>query len=255
MFNNNVTVIRIPQLKDNYSYIIKDNETNEVVIVDPANATTILDHLKKNNLKLIAILITHHHADHTMGINDLLSYFRVPVYSPNKKIAGTTKVVFDNDIIELNFIKIKVITAPGHTLDHVVYYNKINNILFSGDVLFRLGCGRIFEGSYEIMYQSLKKIEKLSDATVVYCGHEYTLNNINFLISLFPEYKALKIEKDKINNQILKDGSSIPFSLGMDKKINPFLSSQSIFYEKFRKRKKFTNFELFVYLRELKDKF
>ena len=250
-----VSIINIPQLKDNYSYLIKANNSNNAIIVDPAESNIILKYIEKNQLKLVAILLTHHHIDHTAGVKDILNYVTIPVYSPSAEIYGTTNVILHNDKINLEFITMKVITTPGHTLDHVVYYNKKNKILFSGDTLFRLGCGKIFEGSHRIMYESLKKIEELDNDTFVYCGHEYTLNNLKFLMSLFPNYADLKIEKEKINLQLSKNGTSIPFNLGHEKNINPFLSTKSSFYKHFKKKNNFTNLELFSHLRELKDNF
>tara|TARA_Y100001970_G_C14220487_1_gene852366 strand:+ start:1065 stop:1829 length:765 start_codon:yes stop_codon:yes gene_type:complete len=253
--SNNISIHLLPQLKDNYSYLIEDKNTKSVIIIDPAESSNITNYVEKNNLNLNSIILTHHHSDHTAGVNDLLKNYKIPVYSPNKEIDGTTNVVFDNDILNLGFIDIKVISTPGHTLDHVVYYSEKNQILFSGDLLFRLGCGRIFEGDLKVMHSSLKKIENLNNKTNVYCGHEYTLNNLNFLMSLFPSNKALKTEKDKINDQLLRNSSSIPFNLGLEKNINPFLSSNSSYYKEYKKSKKFTDFELFSYLRELKDNF
>ncbi len=255
MNHNHISVKRISQLKDNYSYIIKDNKKKLAIIIDPAESTNLINFIDKNKIKLIGILLTHHHEDHTAGVNDLLKYSKVPVYSPSKKINGTTNVVHDSEIIKLSFLTFKVITTPGHTMDHVIYYNDENNFLFSGDTLFRLGCGRVFEGTFEIMHESLKKIKSLSNDTEVYCGHEYTKNNLNFLLSLFPNFKELQLEKKKIDKQIIESGASIPFNLGHEKNINPFLSSESLFYQDFKKKNKLKDFDMFSFLRGLKDKF
>ena len=145
--------------------------------------------------------------------------------------------------------------TPGHTLDHVVYYSKEYNLLFSGDTLFRLGCGRVFEGTYNEMHESLKKIMNLDKETMVYCGHEYTINNLNFLISTFPELEELNDLKSKINQQIIETGASIPFKLGLDGNINPFLSLENNYYKEFKKRHNFNNIQMFSYLRDLKNNF
>ena len=200
-------------------------------------------------------MLTHHHNDHTAGVKDILDHNKIPVYSPSMEIFGTTNIIYHNDIINLKFIKMSVIATPGHTLDHVVYYNQKNKILFSGDTLFRLGCGRVFEGTYQTMYNCLKKINKLDDNTMVYCGHEYTQNNLIFLKSLFPHHTDLKTEQEKINLQLSKTNTSIPFNLGQEKKINPFLATKSIYYERFKKSNNFTDFQMFSHLRELKDNF
>ena len=248
-----ISVINIPQLNDNYSYAITKNK--EIVIIDPAESISILKYIENNQLILKGILITHHHSDHTMGIEGILNQHKVRVYSPNSNIKKTTNIIKDKDIIDLNFIKIKVIDTPGHTIDHVVFYNEENNLLFSGDTLFRLGCGRIFEGSYKQMYNSLKKIDDLNNKTNVYCGHEYTNTNLNFLLSIFPKNENLLDEKKKIDLQLKKTKSSIPFNLGREKNLNPFLTSKSNIYNKFKDDKNLSNFELFSYLRDLKNNF
>ncbi len=250
-----ITVKIIPQLNDNYSYLIIENQSSAVIVIDPAESEPILKVIKKDKLILKSILLTHHHTDHTAGVEKILTYLKVPVYSPSIKISGTTNPINDEENIDLEFINMQIIKTPGHTFDHIVYYNKKNNILFSGDTLFRLGCGRVFEGSYEEMYDSLKKIEVLDDETMVYCGHEYTNNNISFLKSIFPNNHDLLIEEEKISQQIKKTNFSIPFNLGKEKKINPFLSTKSLFYAEFKQKNDFNDFDMFSYVRKQKDIF
>jgi len=251
----NISITRISQLKDNYSYLITDHKSKNAILIDPAESKIIINILIKEKLNLTSILLTHHHADHVSGVSDILKFINVPVYSPSRNIKETSYIIKDNNVIDLSFIKMTVISTPGHTLDHVVYYNKKNKLLFSGDTLFRLGCGKIFEGTYGAMHKSLQKISKLEDETMVYCGHEYTKNNLNFLESIFSNNLALQITKDKIIRQINLTNSSIPFNLGAEKQINPFLSSNTKFYQKFKIAKKFTNLQMFCFLRGLKDKF
>jgi hydroxyacylglutathione hydrolase len=253
MLKDLISVITIPQLKDNYSYLVVKN--NKAIVVDPAESLSIIDYIKSKGLKIEVVLITHHHADHTAGIKSILNYCSVPVYSPDKKIFGTTKVLENEELINLSFINFKIIKTPGHTIDHIVYYNDYNNILFSGDLLFRLGCGKVFEGTYEQMYFSLQKINSLNNKTMVYCGHEYTVSNLSFLMSIFPDNDFLFTEKDNINSQLLKTKSSIPFNLGREKAINPFLSSKLGYYKEFKNKNKFSDIEMFSYLRDLKNNF
>ena len=154
----NITVNIIPQLKDNYSYIIA-SEVNYAVIIDPAEFESHCSFLQNKNLNLDSIILTHHHSDHTSGVRNLLKeYPSAKVYSPNTLIDGTTNLIQNNDIIKTPVNKFDVIATPGHTLDHIILYDKINAILFSGDTLFHLGCGRIFEGTLEQMHTSLQKI-------------------------------------------------------------------------------------------------
>ena len=248
-----ISIINIPQLQDNYSYAISNNK--EVIIIDPADSVSILKYVGKNQLLLKAILLTHHHTDHTAGVEGILNKIEVPVYSPNKKIKYTTIIIKDRDTIDLNFIKIEVIATPGHTIDHVVFYSKENNLLFSGDTLFRLGCGRVFEGTYEQMFISLQKIYALDNKTIVYCGHEYTNTNLDFLLSNFPQNKNLLIEKKKIDQQIKETGSSIPFNLGKEKQLNPFLAPDSNYFAEFKIKNDSSTFEIFSHLRDLKNNF
>jgi len=248
-----ISIINIPQLQDNYSYAISNNK--EVIIIDPADSVSILKYVGKNQLSLKAILLTHHHSDHTAGVEGILNKIEVPVYSPNKKIKYTTIIIKDRDTIDLNFIKIEVIATPGHTIDHVVFYSKENNLLFSGDTLFRLGCGRVFEGTYEQMFISLQKIYALDNKTIVYCGHEYTNTNLDFLLSNFPQNKNLLIEKKKIDQQIKETGSSIPFNLGKEKQLNPFLAPDSNYFAEFKIKNDSSTFEIFSHLRDLKNNF
>ena len=221
----------INQLVDNYSYIICDDKSNEAIIVDPADEKPLLEFLKNNKLKLIAILITHHHSDHTAGIMKIKKNYDVKVYSPNKKINGTTEYVKDNDKINLNFINFEVISTPGHTLDHVVYFSKKEKILFSGDTLFFYGCGRVFEGTNEQMLNSLNKIKELPDDTIVYCGHEYTYKNLEFILDELVHWQDKGATKSKCKELINERGSSMPFNLGHQKNMNPFLNCNDIHYK------------------------
>ena len=248
-----ISITNIFQLKDNYCYAILSDK--DVIIIDPADSISILKYINDNQLSLKAILLTHHHADHTAGVEGIFNKIKVPVYSPNKKIKYTTIIVKDQSSIDLDFIKIKVIATPGHTIDHVVFYNKENNILFSGDTLFRLGCGRVFEGTYEQIFTSLQKIYALDNKTNVYCGHEYTNTNLNFLLSIFPKNRNLLIEKKKIDIQLKKNGSTIPFNLGNEKQLNPFLAPDTNYLYEFKNRNNLSNFQLFSHLRDLRNIF
>jgi len=221
----------VKQLTDNYSYIIYKKNTKNAIVVDPAEAEPIIKFIKKNNLSLKGILITHHHSDHTSGINDILKEKTIDVYSPNNKIFGTTKLLKDKDIIDFDFINFNIIASPGHTLDHIVYFNKKENLLFCGDVLFYYGCGRVFEGTMKQMLDTLNKIYVLPDDTKVFCGHEYTYKNLEFLLDelvISPNKGAIKA---KCRNLIKKNGSSMPFNLGHQKSWNPFLNCNSRSYK------------------------
>ena len=252
----NITVNIIPQLKDNYSYIIESEEDSFAVIIDPAEFESHFNFLQNKNLNLDSIILTHHHHDHTSGVRSLLKkYPSTKVYSPNKSIYGTTNFIQNNDFIKTLLNNFEVIATPGHTLDHIILYDKINDLLFSGDTLFHLGCGRIFEGTLEQMHASLQKINNLPNKTLVYCGHEYTMNNLNFLESIFEEKMELKELKTKIKKKINMSSCTIPFFLGEEKNINPFLNQSSYIFDSFKKNNNFSNFEMFKFIREKKDNF
>ena len=262
--NSDIKIEIIKQLTDNYSYVIYKKNTKNAIVVDPAEAEPIIKFIKKNNLSLKGILITHHHSDHTSGINDILKEKTIDVYSPNKKITGTTKLLKDKDILDFDFINFNIIASPGHTLDHIVYFNKKENLLFCGDVLFYYGCGRVFEGTMKQMLDTLNKIKVLPDDTKVFCGHEYTYKNLEFVFNelvTFPDKDAVK---KKCREGIKKNGSSMPFNLGHQKAWNPFFNCNNIVYKKdianFNKNKgkispKANELEFFTFIRNKRNTF
>ncbi len=225
-----IKVKTIHQLNDNYSYIINSRYKKNAIVVDPAESKPIIEFLIKNNLSLECILITHHHSDHTSGIKKLLDFKNVDVYSPDLLIDGTTKLVKNNNTIDFGYINFTTITTPGHTLDHVIYYSDKEKILFSGDTLFAYGCGRIFEGTMQQMLDSLKKINQLPDNTKVYCGHEYTYKNLEFMFEELVSWKDTNALKENCKKTIKKNGSSMPFDLGHQKDWNPFLNYNNNHY-------------------------
>ena len=152
-----IKIAIINQLSDNYSYIIYDLIDRNALVIDPAEESPIIDFIENNELNLVAILITHNHSDHTSGINGLIKNYNVNVYTPNINIKGTNKLLIDKQKINFNFIEFEIISTPGHTLDHIVYFSDKEKLLFSGDTLFYYGCGRVFEGTMEQMLSSLKK--------------------------------------------------------------------------------------------------
>jgi hydroxyacylglutathione hydrolase len=181
-------VTAIPQLQDNYCYLVESQ--NQALVIDPAEAEPIINTLAKKNLKLVAILNTHHHSDHTSGNLELKQKFGAAVYAnghDKDKIPG-----FDFSILEkskFNFLNqnIEVIESPGHTQNHLMYYFKNSGDLFTGDTLFLLGCGRIFDSNPIDFFRTLEKIKSLPDSTKIWCGHEYTIKNAEFSTGLLGE--------------------------------------------------------------------
>ena len=245
----------INQLKDNYSYLLH-HDNSLAIVIDPADDEKIINVLESKKLKLECIFITHHHSDHTSGVLGLMKKFpHAQIYSPSELSSLKINNISNNNKVATPINEFDIFSAPGHTLDHVVLCDFKNKLLFVGDVLFRLGCGRVFEGTLDQMHDSLNKILNLSDDMKVYCGHEYTLNNLMFLEDIFRE----NIDLEKVKKQILQDletkNRTIPFVLGDEKKVNPFLNPNCEMSFKFKKDNNFSNLELFRYLREKKDNF
>jgi len=228
------TILPIKAFKDNYIWVISRN--NFAVIVDPGESSQVIEFINKNKIKAEAILITHKHYDHINGVKKLLEYFpNIIVYGPAKsKFQFSYKQVQENDILVMNNskLKFKVIEVPGHTLDHVAYLD--SELIFCGDTLFGCGCGKLFEGTAEQMFSSLQKIKKLKATTKIYCGHEYTLNNIRFAMSEEIDNIDLFARYDRTINKNL----TLPSILSEELATNPFLrANNSDEFKKIRERK------------------
>ena len=251
-------MINIKPLKaytDNYIWLLESNE--EVSVVDPGDAKPVLDYLNKTNKNLKDILITHHHFDHTAGVPELENIISGSIYGPQNSYKLIQEEVTQGHTLSSLDIKFEVIEVPGHTLDHIAFYNEENNILFCGDTLFAGGCGRVFEGTFDQMFESLNKLKQLPDSTQIYCGHEYTKNNLLFSIKVEPENNDLIIRNSGIDNLIMTNGSSLPSSIELEKKTNPFLRCDLLgdniqLMEKFGLDTPSEN-EIFKHIREWKD--
>ena len=246
----------VPALSDNYIYIVHNQNKSLTAVIDPGDAEPVNKSLKEKNWVLNQIINTHHHYDHTAGNDTLIKASNAKLIAPlydKQRIQDVDQFVSDKDSIQIAGFDAEVIYTPGHTLGHVCYYLKNEKILFSGDTLFRLGCGRVFEGTMEDMKNSLKKLVNLPDDITVFCGHEYTLSNAKFCISLEPNNNELNKKYEEILNLRNDKKPTIPFNLGEEKQLNPFLSTKSAFYETFKKNNNFNDFEMFSHIRKLKD--
>lgn len=250
----------IPSLQDNYIWAIVDTLQQKACIIDPGEAAPVNIFLSQNNLKLIALLITHHHWDHTDGIHLLKQAHQIPVYgamySPNHEI---TLRLNEGEHIASNscLLDFHVLAIPGHTLDHIAYYSP--GLLFCGDTLFAAGCGKIFEGTAMQMYQSLQKIAALPDDTLIYCAHEYTLNNLYFAQTVEPENQAVSNRLKQVHALRQKNLPTLPSSLREEKQTNPFLRCHSptliTQVEKFAGQPLKTVVDVFTWLRKWKNEF
>jgi len=217
----------IPAFNDNYIWLI-ENSDQRCAVVDPGDAKPVLEFLKQHDLKLEAILITHHHHDHTGGIRELKNNYQdIDIIGPAEDpVLDLTKSVSAGDQIELFGERFWVLGLPGHTLGHIGYVG--DGKLFCGDVLFSGGCGRVFEGTMEQMFNSLEKILALPEETEVYCAHEYTASNIAFAIAVEPNNEQLQIYRDEVIRLRAQNKPTIPTTLRREKWINPFLRTQEV---------------------------
>ncbi len=177
-----LSVTPIPAFSDNYIWLLRQDTSDSVCVVDPGDASPVIEWLEREGLTLGTILITHHHPDHTGGVSELIQRYSPRVIGPhNPSITGIDEPVGDGDEIRVMGRLFDVLELPGHTLDHIAFFTAgIPPLLFSGDVLFSAGCGRLFEGSPEQMHQSLSRLDNLPEETLVFAAHEYTLANLRF---------------------------------------------------------------------------
>ena len=231
-------------LQDNYSYIIIDKKHNHACVIDPSESEPVINFIESKNIKLKFILNTHHHHDHVDGNNDLKKKYGANVVgfkNDKQRIPSIDILLEDNQIWKGENFEAKIIHIPGHTSGHICFYFIKEKIVFTGDTLFSLGCGRIFEGTYEQMYNSLNKLKKLPADTKIYCGHEYTLKNSLFCSKYDKNNKNLEKKIFEINNKLKKNLPTIPSTIEEELACNIFLRAK--------------NLEDFSKLRDLKDNF
>ena len=238
----NVEIIKC--LKDNYSYLVIDEKNQTACVIDPSEAKPIINFIEKNKIHLKFILNTHHHYDHVGGNKELKKKYNTKVigFEEDKdRIPEIDICLKDRDVWRNNNFEFKIFHIPGHTLGHVCFNFFKEKLLFTGDTLFSLGCGRIFEGTYEQMFNSIKLLKSFDLKTKIYCGHEYTLKNSDFC--LMHDKKNLKLKKKilLIKEKLNKNLPTVPSTLKEELETNIFLKCDSI--------------ETFSKLRNLKDNF
>ena len=244
-------------LHDNYSFIIHDTETNTVAVIDPSEFEPVNNFIKKKFKKIDYILNTHHHFDHIGGNLDLKKKYNAKIIGSNKdekRIPGLDIKLSDNENFKLGNIDFKIFFIPGHTSGHVCFYSKNEKVIFTGDTLFSLGCGRVFEGTHLEMLRSLNLIKKLPKDTKIYCGHEYTQKNLDFCIK-YEMNNKLEEKKKWITSRLLRKQPTIPITIEEELNTNIFLRCDNTEVKKSLDMENSNELEVFKKLRNLKDIF
>ena len=225
MVDSTLRVSPIRAFSDNYIWLIRgQRDASSVAVVDPGDAAPVLRALHEQNLKLAAILITHHHPDHIGGVTQLVEKFSPAVFGPaSETIPGSPTKLRDGDSVDLKEmgLRFSVLDVPGHTAGHIAYVG--HGALFCGDTLFSAGCGRLFEGTAEQMHRSLAKLSALPPNTLVYCTHEYTLSNLKFAAAVEPSNLDLQAYTKRCRELRDQDRETLPSNIGLEHSVNPFL--------------------------------
>ena len=228
----------------NYIWLVEHEPSKTALVVDPTKADLVIQYCQSHQLQLTQIWLSHWHKDHIGGVPDLQKAFDLQIFGPaaeQNKIPMLDHKLNDQEEIEFQGLKAKIIAVPGHTLGHIVYYIAELQTLFCGDTLFAMGCGRVFEGTHQQMFDSLQRLAALPEATQVYCTHEYTLSNAQFALHVASDNHDIQQRYTAV--KALRDAGkcTLPSQIGLERKTNPFLMAQSV--AEFQK------------LRELKDNF
>lgn len=251
---NDKSIFQIPALKDNYVYMIARGES--AWVFDPAESLPVEKTLKEKNLKLKGIYITHHHPDHIGGIKSLQQNWKCPVYGHSKdshRIPLLSHPLNEGDRIQIDQMDVDILFLPGHTLGLIAYHFQKEKWLFSNDHIFSLGCGRVFEGTYEQMYASLKKVCELPDETLLMISHEYTKTNLLFCLNQFPRDQKIQSIKGNIEEKSSQNLPTVPTTLGFEKEHNPFLRWNDMEIKKSLSLESASPLEVFSEIRDRKN--
>lgn len=244
-------------LKDNYGVLVHDPASGQTASIDAPEADAVRRALAETGWKLTHILVTHHHADHTQGIAPLKAETGCKVIGPKgeaAKIAGLDETVGGGDTFQFAGVEVRVIDTPGHTAGHITLWMPSENVAFAGDTLFAAGCGRVIEGTMRQMWDSLEKVAKLPPETIVYCGHEYTLSNIKFALTIEPDSAALNARAKDVEALVAAGRPTLPTTIAVELETNPFLRPQVPAIRKRLGMEKAADWEVFGEIRERKNR-
>ncbi|KTD65472.1 hydroxyacylglutathione hydrolase [Legionella spiritensis] len=217
----------VSAFSDNYIWMLIDEKNHTAICVDPGDASPVLRFLQHHGLDLNAIMLTHHHFDHTGGVGDLHSRFPdAAIYGPNDtRISHVTHILHPDDLILLDSLQFKVLGTPGHTSTHISLYEENHGLLFCGDTLFSAGCGRVFDGTMKELHDSLHRLKSLPDQTKIYCAHEYTRQNLRFAATVEPQNQDVQQYLSRLSDS--SKTCTLPSTIAREKTINPFFRTHS----------------------------
>ena len=254
-----IEIVQFPYLSDNYGVLLHDNYTQKTVAIDAGDDKAYNEALDREGWGLSQIWVTHHHWDHTDGINALYKHWQCEVIGPAKHsttpIAHLSTGLEAGDTFQFADVPVEILHTPGHTLDMINYYLPSENIFFAGDTLFSLGCGRVFEGDMDMMSRSMNKILELPDETMIYCSHEYTQANGKFALSVEADNQFLISRINEVEELIKEGKPTIPTNLRIEKQANPFLRTSSLALKKKLGLENSSAAQVFAALRAAKDNF
>ncbi|MFS2008463.1 hydroxyacylglutathione hydrolase [Azospirillum sp. CT11-132] len=251
-------VILVPAFADNYIYVLRDAASGKVGVVDPGDAAPVQAELERRGWSLTHIFLTHHHDDHIGGAEALKARYRASVVGARAdahRIPGLDVMLGDGDRTVFGEQTARVFAVPGHTSGHIAFWFEAAETLFSGDTLFSLGCGRLFEGTPAQMWDSLQSLRALTDSTRVYCGHEYTQSNGRFALTVDPANAALHQRMEEVAALRERNQPTIPTTIGMERRTNPFLRADDPGVQSAIGMSGAPSVEVFAELRRRKDHF
>lgn len=251
-------IYQFPCLSDNYGVLVHDPANNLTAAIDAPDATQVLDAVQHTGWALTHILVTHHHYDHTQGIADVKTKTGCQVWGPADeadKIKDLDRQLSDGETFAFGDDTVTVISTPGHTLGMINFHFQNAGIIFTGDTLFALGCGRIFEGNPAMMWDSLTRLIALPAETEIYCGHEYTLANAEFALSVDPDNEKLRARAREIERLRNEDKPTLPTTLALELETNPFLRPDDPAIRKHLQMEQASDAEVFAEIRKRKDNF
>jgi hydroxyacylglutathione hydrolase len=244
-------------LSDNYGVLVHDAEKGATAAIDAPEPGAVRQALKAKGWRLTHILVTHHHADHTAGIEPLKAETKCTVIGPKAeagKIKGLDRTVAEGDAFDFGGVRVEVLDTPGHTAGHISYVVRSENVGFVGDTLFAIGCGRVIEGTAQMMWDSLRKIAALPPTMQLYCGHEYTLANARFALTIEPENEALQARAKEVEKLRAEGKFTLPTRVDTELATNPFLRPQSPAIRKRLGMEKAPDWQVFAEIRERKNR-